>query len=445
MATLWEKSHTLLSFQKKNALPEHPGVYFFLDETKTLLYIGKATSLRDRVRSYFASDLMETRGPKIALMLPKVSYIAYRQTDSVLEALILESRLIKEHQPPYNTDAKDDKSYNHVVITDEPFPRVLIVRGRDIEQGKFDAKVKYMFGPFLSGLGLKEAMKIVRKLFPYRDKCEPFERTAKHPGQAKRDSGSRGNGRVPDRVRDTGVRPCFNRQIGLCPGVCTGEVSVREYGRTIQHIRLFFEGHKQKLVKGLEREMKAAAKAMEFERAAELRNTLYGLQHIQDIALIKEESRIENQESRIRIEAYDVAHLQGVASVGVVTVVEGSRPDKDEYRQFRLRGDHQGNDLTALREILTRRLGHTEWSLPDMIVVDGGELQRSVALSVLRQVHLTIPVLGVVKDERHQPKSFVGDQSLVKRFKKDILLANGEAHRFAIVFHRRRRGKEFLR
>ena len=112
-------------------LPELPGVYFFLDAEGSILYIGKATSLRDRVRSYFSQDIMETRGPKISLMLERARVIAYRVTDSVLEALLLESQLIKEYQPTYNTDEKDDKSFNHVVVTDEEFPRILIVRGRD--------------------------------------------------------------------------------------------------------------------------------------------------------------------------------------------------------------------------------------------------------------------------------------------------------------------------
>ena len=173
MASLWKKICTSQSFHKENKLPELPGVYFFLDEHRDILYIGKATSLRDRVKSYFSRDIMETRGPKIMRMLEQVRFVAYQETDSVLEALILEAGLIKTHQPPYNTDAKDDKSYKHIVITQEKFPRVLIVRGRDIEQKKFTEPVKYMFGPFPSGGALREALKIIRKLFPFRDKCLP--------------------------------------------------------------------------------------------------------------------------------------------------------------------------------------------------------------------------------------------------------------------------------
>lgn len=421
MTKLWEKICTLPAFHKKNTLPELPGVYFFLDDKKELLYIGKATSLYDRVKSYFSRDISATRGPKIGLMLDLVRFIAYTRTDSVLEALILETNLIKTHQPSYNTDAKDDKSYNSVVITDEKFPRVLIVRGRDILQSQKKKEYKYVFGPFPSGGGLREAMKIVRKLFPFRDKCIPYEELS--PIQ---------------RVKS---KACFSAQIGLCPGVCTGEISVREYGKTINHIRLFFEGHKNTVVKKLKQEMRVVIKNLEFEQAGEIKKTLFGLQHIQDVALIKDDTGEINAH---RIEAYDVAHLGGASSVGVMTVVEKSRSNSSEYRQFKLRGEHNGNDLTALKEILTRRLKHTEWSLPEMIVVDGSLPQSVVAEKVLSEAGLSLPVIGVVKDSKHNPDHFIGAEALTSRFKKEILLANSEAHRFAITFHRKRRRKDFL-
>lgn len=426
MGKIWEKIVTLEAFQKKNALPETPGVYFFLGENKETLYIGKATSLRDRVKSYFSRDIVETRGPKISLMLEKACFIGYRTTDSVLEALMLESRLIKEHQPPYNTDAKDDKSYNHVVITKEKFPRVLIVRGRDLEQKKFTEPVRYFFGPFPHGMQLREAMKIVRRLFPYRDKCAPYEGLS--PKQKEK------------------AKPCFSAQIGLCPGVCAGTVSAREYGRTINHIRLFFEGRKNRLVKQLEREMKVHAKNLEFERANEIKKTLFGLQHIQDMALIKDEGREMRHDVRgLRIEAYDVAHLKGEASVGVMTVLENGRPNKDEYRLFRLRKKHNGNDLSALEEVLARRLKHGEWRMPDIVVVDGSFLQLGVAEKLFSEMENIRPLLvGVVKDERHQPKDIINLPGGFATARTDILLVNSEAHRFAIGYHRKRRGKEFL-
>lgn len=442
MPKLWKKAIPLSLFQNKNPLPEVPGVYFFLGKQGELLYIGKATSLRDRVRSYFIQDLLETRGPKIRLMLEHIAAIAYQETDSVLEALILESTLIKAEQPPYNTDAKDNKSFNHVVITKEEFPRVLIVRGRDIEQKKFTDPVKYLFGPFPAGGALRDALKIVRRLFPYRDKCTPWDNqqktTSKKQSQEEKQSFTRQDSQA--KRGDSGVA-CFNAQLGLCPGVCSGAVSAKEYGRTINHIRLFFEGHKNDIVKQLEREMKVCAKELRFERAGDIKKTLFGLRHIQDMALIKDDLREKHAH---RIEGYDVAHLGGTASVGVMTVVEESRVNKQAYRQFKLREQHGGNDLSALGEILTRRLKHSEWPLPELIAVDGSLLQLGVAEGILREAGLTIPVVGVVKDSRHQPERLIGPEALITRFEKEILLVNSEAHRFALTFHRKRRGKEFL-
>src|SRR3984885_5203633 len=280
--------------ERAKKIPDAPGVYFFLDKRKKVLYIGKATSLRDRLRSYFAKDLMETRGPLLVQMLNKATSIDWRQTDSVLEALLLEASLIRSHKPKHNTDLKDDKSDNNVVITKEDFPRVLVVRNKNLEK-EFPLKTrKYTFGPFPHGIQLQQAMKLIRKIFPYRDKCVP--------GQG---------------------RPCFNRQIGLCPGVCTGEITKQEYGRTIRHIALLFEGKKKQLLKSLEREMKRAAKDEDFELAKEMRRELFALQHIQDVSLIKDEYRSSATVRAERIEAYDAAHLRGSANVGVMTVVEG--------------------------------------------------------------------------------------------------------------------------
>lgn len=393
-------------------LPPHPGVYFFLDTEGSILYIGKATSLRDRVRSYFSQDIMETRGPKIMLMLERARMIAYRETDSVLEALLLESRLIKEYQPIYNTDEKDDKSFNHVVITDEAFPRVLIVRGRDFAQGKFRDPVRKIFGPFPAGTQLREAMKIVRQIFPFRDTCLP----------------------------DAG-QPCFQAQIGLCPGVCAGTLGAIEYRKRIREIELFFEGKKALLVKQIERAMRAAAKELRFEEAGRLKRQLFAIGHIQDIALVKDDLRELKLQ---RIEAYDVAHLGGEETVGVMTVVERGRPNKDEYRQFVLRGEHGGNDLSALEEVLKRRFGHPEWRLPEIVIVDGSLLQYGVAERVLAESELSIPILGVVKNARHQPDHLIGPEGLIRRFEADALLANAEAHRFAVALHRKRKRKSFL-
>lgn len=435
-------------------IPDSSGVYRFLGDAKEILYIGKATSLRERVRSYFAQDMLLIRGPKIVRMLELAEGIEWQTTDSALEALLLEASLVRVHRPPYNTDLKDDKSWNFVVITQEKFPRILIERGKKFETILGNSKeevrvlgyrIKKIFGPFPSGGSLKEAVKIVRRIFPFRDRCTPLDDVKqKKEGESFARPTSH-----PRRKRIVGG--CFNAQIGLCPGMCTGTVSTREYAKTIRNIVLFFEGRKTTLIRNLEREMRREAKALRFERANEVKKTLFALQHIQDIALLKRNLFDSDWETPLmeigsfeRIEAYDVAHLGGNGTVGVMTVVSGGEVKKNEYRKFILRGEANGNDLAALEELLERRLAHSEWTLPSLIVVDGGNLQRHVAEAVLKGSAFDIPIVSVVKDEHHKPKGFLGPKKERDLFKNDILLANSEAHRFAISFHRKRRGKAFL-
>lgn len=405
----------LEQFKKRaHKIPDAPGVYFFLGKNKKVLYIGKATSLRDRVRSYFSKDLMEARGPLLVHMLGRAQSIEWRQTDSVLEALLLEGSLIRSYKPHANTDSKDDKTYNHVVTTKEDFPQILLIRGSELERKT--QNYRKVFGPYPHGLQLKEALKLLRKIFPYRDeRC--------HPNQG---------------------RPCFNRQIGLCPGVCTGEISKEEYKKTVRHIEMLFDGKKRQVLRSIEKEMKRAAKDMDFERAKELRRQLFALQHIQDVSLIKDEYRLSSRSlgGGGRIEAYDIAHLRGSAPVGVMVVVEGGAAKKAAYRKFRIRSAKPGDDTGALREVLSRRLGHDEWPLPRIIAVDGGRAQIHAAAKVLEECGVHIPVVGVTKDERHRPRAIVGDRDLIKDRERDILLANAEAHRFAINFHRKRSRKE---
>lgn len=400
-------------FVIRKKLPDTPGVYFFIDENKATLYIGKATSLRARVRSYFSQDIAVTRGPKIVAMLEKVADVKWQATDSVLEALLLEAQLIKKHQPPYNTDEKDDTSFYYVVITREKFPRVLLVRGRDMQK-KDVYSVKYTFGPFPQGGSLKEALKIVRKIFPFRDTCKPLS-----------------------------DKPCFNVQIGLCPGVCAGTIDSQEYAKTIRNIKLFFEGKKSTIVRKLEKEMGEHAKQLAFEKAHAVKKTLFALSHIYDVSLLKKDVQAIDSPRSFRIEAYDVAHLLGKDVVGAMTVLEDGVPNTNEYRQFKLTIE-RNNDVKNLEEILMRRLKHVEWRLPDMIVVDGFDLQVTVAQQVLDYFKLAIPVVGVVKDMHHNPKDILGERELVGKYHDAILLANSEAHRFAIAFHRKRRAKSFL-
>ncbi|MFA6227044.1 MAG: UvrB/UvrC motif-containing protein [Candidatus Paceibacterota bacterium] len=446
---------------KKHKLPDTPGIYFF-KKGREIFYIGKATSLRDRVKSYFSNDLIATRGPLIVDMVFKADKITFQKTDSILEALILEAELIKKHKPKYNTKEKDDKSYNFVIITKEDFPRVLIERGRSLDfprrdlfadprslldksnmtsWKRFDLKsqkrsnleepVQRIFGPFPHSTQLKEAVKIVRKIFPFRDRCTPNQ-----------------------------GEPCFNKQIGLCPGACDGSISKVDYKKIIKNIILFFEGKKTKIIKNLEKEMKALAKEQKFEKAGEIKKTIFALNHIQDVALLKAEDfsgkrfdlksqERSNLEERkiLRIEAYDIAHISGTANVGVMVVLEDGEPAKNGYRKFKIRESKQ-NDIAGLKEILERRLAHEEWAFPQIIVVDGGKAQIKVAREVVSRLLgyriAKLEVVSVLKDERHRPKAILGDKTITSKYSNDILLANNEAHRFAIKYHRKTLAKKSL-
>lgn len=395
--------------------PDSPGVYVFENPDRQTIYIGKATSLRDRVKSYYTQDLLRTRGPLLVKMIEEASDVRFLQMDSVLEALVTEAELIKKHRPRYNTAEKDNTSFNFVVITKEEFPQVLVKRGREIEfEEAQNNKSKYLevFGPFTQGGSLREALKIIRRLFPYRDeKCVPLKEQKKTP------------------------KACFNYHIGLCPGPCIGAISSEDYKKIVDHLMLFFKGKKKQLVKIIEKEMRMYAKIGNFEKANELKRTLFALNHIQDVSLLKREVDASNFITDFRIEAYDVAHISGASVVGVMTVVLNGEPAKSHYKRFRMR-TQKNNDIAGLKEILSRRLGHPEWGMPSIIVVDGGIAQKNAAEQVLEEVGVGVPVVGVTKNEFHKPERIIGREDIIQKYEADILIANSEAHRFAINYHR---------
>lgn len=405
-------------------LPTTPGVYFWRNTAGTILYIGKATSLRDRTRSYFAPDLIKNRGARLVDMVFKATTITWQETDSVLEALILEANLIKKYQPHYNRDEKDDKSFNCIVITKEVYPRILLVRQKDIDsRNKFitlpkqkGIQIPYdaVFGPYPHGSSLKDALGIIRRIFPFRDRASAMK-----------------------------DKETFYRQIGLAPDISSVEAS-KQYKKNIGRIKLILQGKLKPLVATLKKEMLTKAKLQKFEEANELKRKIFSLEHIQDVSLIKRDLITGDGDQLFRIEAYDIAHLSGKQMVGVMTVVENAISNKNEYRKFIIKGFDKANDAGALREMLTRRLAHPEWQYPDAIVVDGNIIQMNVVRTVLASVGLDIPVIAVTKDERHRPKALSGPTELVETHKYAILLANNESHRFALSFHKDRRSKAML-
>ncbi len=409
---------------QKKKLPDSPGLYFFLGKNKKILYIGKATSLKDRVKSYFAKDIGSVRSPLIQKMTEDAVSLDFKKTNSVLEALLLEADLIKKFTPPYNTKEKDDKSFNCIILTDEDFPQLLIKRKKDIDiststlitnnlsADKAGSKLLTIYGPFASSTQLKVALKIIRKIFPYRD----------------------------EKCKLNSKRPCFNYSIGLCPGTCIGIIEKHCYAKRIKRLMLLLSGKVSSVVADLEKDMKKLAGKKEFEAAKILRDKIYALEHIQDIALIGEDQKV----SGIRIESFDIAHFGGKDMVGVMTVVNDGLIDNAEYKKFIIQNFSSSNDTGALKEVLERRFKHTEWLMPQVLVVDGGPLQLSVAEKIVHQMKLDIKVLSVVKDEHHKPREILGDKETAEKYKKEILLSNAEAHRFAIAFHKKKRRKSFL-
>ncbi|MDP3947565.1 MAG: GIY-YIG nuclease family protein [bacterium] len=391
-------------------LPETPGVYLMKGADGSILYIGKAANLKRRVSSYF----LRPQDYRITRLVGEIRKIDYVKTDTALEALILESALIKKHQPPFNVREKDDKSFLYVEIAPGRFPRVLLARGRDPKRGK-------RFGPFADAGSLKEAMRILRRIFPW-------------------------NVHKPEEV-GMFKRPCFDAQIGLCPGTCIGTVSRPEYLKTIRNIRLLFAGKKSAIVKRLAEEMRAASRALEFEKAEALRRQIFALEHIRDIALITEDKIAEIAEGTAprrvpRIEGYDISNISGTSATGSMVVFTGDRRELDQYRKFRIKTVEGANDVAMLGEVLDRRFKN-DWPLPDLILVDGGVAQVNAARAVLKKSDLPIPVVGMVKGPERKRTDIVGTLSL-KIAKRTLIRVRDEAHRFAIGYHKKLRRSAFF-
>ena len=401
---------------RKN-LPTTPGIYLMKNAQGRVLYVGKAANLRRRVSNYF----VRPHNLRIERLTLEIARIDYEKTDTAIEALILESKRIKELKPPYNIREKDDKSFLFVVITKEKFPRVLLSRGKDAISHKPQAASQY--GPFTSATSIRAALRIIRKIFPFNT----------HPA---------------DKI-GTFRRPCFDHEIGLCPGTCIGAISRTEYVKQIRNIKLLFEGKKARILSSLGREMKIAAKMMDFERAKKMKRQMFAWQHIQDIALIKEEEPVtRNEELGTRIEGYDISNISGTDAVGAMVVFLNDQPSKSEYRKFKIQTIQGANDTGMLEEVLRRRLKRIPpvggWPLPNLFLIDGGVGQVNAARKVLKQNGLKLPVVGLAKGPERKRNDLTG--KIPEGIKLETLIrVRDEAHRFAIGYHKQVRSKRFLK
>ena len=392
---------------KTEKMPDSPGIYLFYKD-KELVYVGKATSLRNRVMSYIRP---KTPRP-IEAMIGAVTDVKWIETDSVLEAVILEANYIKKFKPKYNVKEKDDKSWNFLVITKEDFPKLEAVRERNLEKNKY----KYVFGPYAE-MKASQILKLLHSLFNV-SRCSSNQK-----------------------------RPCFDYQLGHCLGVCTGETDIKEYrDKVVIPLTMFLKGKKKIVLTSLNKKMKEASKMQDFEEAGRLRNQIFSLQKIRDFALLDKsflDDSLKKQEMRIkRIEGYDISNLGSETKVGSMVVFNDKGPVKSEYKKFKIRTVAGQSDVDCLKEVLQRRIKHAEWPLPDIILVDGGKPQVGTIKKVLKENNIKIFVVGIAKGkERKKNELFFSEenQKSIKWTEENIKLlirVRDEAHRFAIAYQR---------
>lgn len=415
--------------KKIKNLPDTPGVYLFFNLAKELVYVGKATSLRSRVRSYWSGA--KTMRP-VEQMIEEVKNIKTVSTDSVLEAIILEGNYIKKYRPKYNVDWKDDKSWNYILITRDSYPKVLTLREHEWKRvGESERKKKYLgwFGPY-PGLKTKDTLRLLQKLF-FFSTCEP---------NAK--------------------RPCLYYQMNQCLGVCTGEISPADYRKkVVKPLMLFLSGSKRKVLVEWKKMMLVASKTEDYEIAARLRNQIKSLQRIQDVALLNEswvkEDLPEMPSGFVvkRIEGYDISNLGTSGKVGSMVVFDNRGPVKKEYRKFNIKTVIGQSDVDCLREVLTRRLKHEGWVLPEIFLIDGGLPQVNVTRKVLQTVKINLPVVGIAKGPRRDKNEFfvanvkAGSEvdKWIKNHKSLLIQVRDEAHRFAINFQKTKRKIKYVK
>lgn len=395
-------------------LPDKPGIYLFYSDSGELIYVGKATSLKNRVRSYFGGK--RTSRP-IEQMLHEVTRIDFRVTDSVLEAIILEAKWIKEYVPKYNVIGKDSKSWNYLVLTKDVYPELVAIREHDMVQlaeSQKRERFSAMFGPF-PGLNTRETLKMLRKLF-WLSTCAPHA-----------------------------PRPCLYYQMGECLGVCTDEISPAEYRRrVIQPLKTFLGGGKKRLLKTLERRMRESAKEKQFEEAARLRDQIAALQRIHDIALLNK-SFVEDTTASsepLRIEGYDISNLGTSGKVGSMVVFDAEGPVKREYKRFKIKTVEGQSDVDCLEEVLRRRFGHPEWERPDLLLIDGGLPQVNRAKRVLAQLGEPVPIVGIAKGPTRKKVELIFAEKhpevvrWVAKHQALLVRVRDEAHRFALAYQR---------
>ncbi len=408
--------------QRITELPERPGVYFFKNREREPVYIGKALSIRKRVLGHFR--YFGEGFSKEGVMLGQVARIDFIETTSEAEALLLEASLVKEIQPRYNQELKDDKSYPFLKVTAEEYPRLLITRGRKSDGGKY-------FGPYTDVRLLRQALKMLRRQFPMRT-CK----------------------KLPKKV-------CLMYHIGQCKGPCEGYQEKKSYGATAKELEHFLEGRRDAMVRALSRRMKAYSAEKEYEKAKTLYEEIRALSTVPAAPAAKKESSGALEELKetlslptlpVRLECFDISNIQGREAVGSMVVFVGGKPSKGDYRRFKIRTVKGIDDYEMMREVIRRRYARAlseNQRLPDLAVIDGGKGHLAAAKKELEALGLgALPVISIAKEHEYlfspgRDRPHILSQSSpalhVIRHLRD------EAHRFAITYHRKlHRKKVFL-
>ena len=423
------------AFIDKTKIPHKPGVYQFKDKSGKIIYVGKAIDLYHRVASYFSKSFHD---PKTAVLVSEIASVETIIVESELEALILEANLIKQYLPRFNVRLTDDKDYLYIKITKEEYPKILTARKQDLK-----GSLKY-FGPFPSSTTVKNTLKLLRRVFPW---C---------PGKGYRQ-------------RVAGNRPCFYYHLKLCPGACVGEISKEDYRKIINRFSKFMEGKVSLLMDELIIEMKQASEKQNFEEAAKIKRTIDGIGYLTQTNRVEvylenpnflEDQRIKALEelqqalnlTKIpeRIEGYDISNIQGHEATGSMVVMTSGEIDKSQYRKFKIHITGKPNDYAMHQETIRRRMKHSEWKTPDMLLIDGGKGQVSAVFDTVQKTgpeeFKAVPIFGIAKrmEWLYTPD---GQEIKLPRSNKGLQLLQrlrDESHRFAIAYHRKLRGKMVL-
>jgi len=393
-------------------LPELPGVYIYKDSRGRIIYIGKAKSLKKRVQSYFSRDL----SGKTQALVAKIDTLDYILTPTEFQAELLEAKLVKEKQPQYNIDLKDDKSFPLVRISDEEFPAVTICRQKALIKDKQKA---FYYGPYESAFVLREALRALRRVFGFRT-CRVMPKT-----------------------------PCLYFRLGLCPGPCAGHIGPAEYRKAIGNIRMFLDSQYGRLIDKLGREMNAASRARRYEEAARLRDSINALASIgrsrRNFSSTDELTDLQKlaglKELPLTIEGFDISNISGQDATGSMVSFYKGVSDKKNYRRFRIKTVSGADDYSMMREVVRRRYARLlaeGKDMPGLILIDGGKQHLLAAQGELEKLHLDIPVIALAKAEENV---YIKGRGLPVRMTEDTPALNlirrvrDEAHRFCRRYH----------